>query len=437
MAALPPTFPLNAWYAAAWDVEVKRELLPRTICNQKLVLYRKPDGHGRRAGRRLLAPAAAAVAWAGSTATTCLRLPRAGLQRAAAAAPTCRAQETHQSVGLRARLPGGGEAPLRLGLARRSGAGRPGAGARPALERRPGLGRRRQDDPRASATTGWCVDNLMDLTHETFVHGSSIGNDAVAEAPFVATHGDRTATVTRWMQDIDAPPFWAAQLRQATGKVDRWQIIRFEAPCTDRHRRRRGAWPAPARRRATGDAQGRQRLRAQHHHARDRQDLPLFLGLRPQLPPRASSASRTSCARAWPRIFREDEVVARGAAARHRRASGPRLLQPQHRRRRDVGAPADRPDDRAPRREPPPDRRAGGGSDAMAAGDPAAAMSQTVHALLRAARADPGRRARPGERMSELAIAERLGVSRTPVRAALMRLEQEGLLERCPSAASR
>jgi vanillate O-demethylase monooxygenase subunit len=79
------------------------------------------------------------------------------------------------------------------------------------------------------------VDNLMDLTHETFVHGSSIGNRAVAEAPFVATHGDRSATVTRWMEGIDAPPFWAAQIHHAhgyRGKVDRWQIIRFEGPCT-------------------------------------------------------------------------------------------------------------------------------------------------------------------------------------------------------------
>ena len=36
----------------------------------------------------------------------------------------------------------------------------------------------------SNAITGWCVDNLMDLTHETFVHGGSIGNEAVAEAPF-------------------------------------------------------------------------------------------------------------------------------------------------------------------------------------------------------------------------------------------------------------
>lgn len=40
---------------------------------------------------------------------------------------------------------------------------------------------------------------------------------------------------------------------------------------------------------------------------------------------------------------------------------------------------------------------------------------------------------RPGERLSEVAVAERLGISRTPLRAALSRLEQEGLLELIPT----
>lgn len=38
-----------------------------------------------------------------------------------------------------------------------------------------------------------------------------------------------------------------------------------------------------------------------------------------------------------------------------------------------------------------------------------------------------------GSRIAELSMAEKLGVSRTPVRAALSRLEQEGLLEALPS----
>lgn len=40
---------------------------------------------------------------------------------------------------------------------------------------------------------------------------------------------------------------------------------------------------------------------------------------------------------------------------------------------------------------------------------------------------------RPGERLSEIALSDRLGLSRTPIRAALARLEQEGLIEVIPS----
>jgi GntR family transcriptional regulator of vanillate catabolism len=38
-----------------------------------------------------------------------------------------------------------------------------------------------------------------------------------------------------------------------------------------------------------------------------------------------------------------------------------------------------------------------------------------------------------GERLSEVPLAEQLGISRTPVRAALARLEEEGLLEKSPT----
>jgi vanillate O-demethylase monooxygenase subunit len=37
-------FPLNAWYAVAWDAELRHELCPRTVANKKIVLYRRSDG---------------------------------------------------------------------------------------------------------------------------------------------------------------------------------------------------------------------------------------------------------------------------------------------------------------------------------------------------------------------------------------------------------
>ena len=62
-------FPLNAWYAAAYDVEVKRALLARTICERKLVLYRKLDG-GVVALEDAAGTACCRCRWGASKATT-------------------------------------------------------------------------------------------------------------------------------------------------------------------------------------------------------------------------------------------------------------------------------------------------------------------------------------------------------------------------------
>ncbi len=55
--------------------------------------------------------------------------------------------------------------------------------------------------------------------------------------------------------------------------------------------------------------------------------------------------------------------------------------------------------------------------------------SQAVSALLKLRELILNGELKTGERMSELALVERLGVSRTPIRTALVRLEQEGLLQ--------
>ena len=64
---------------------------------------------------------------------------------------------------------------------------------------------------------------------------------------------------------------------------------------------------------------------------------------------------------------------------------------------------------------------------------PKGPSSQTVNALLKLRELILGGEIKAGERMSELLLVERLGVSRTPIRAALVRLEQEGLLRALPS----
>jgi GntR family transcriptional regulator, vanillate catabolism transcriptional regulator len=64
---------------------------------------------------------------------------------------------------------------------------------------------------------------------------------------------------------------------------------------------------------------------------------------------------------------------------------------------------------------------------------PAEGGSQAVRAQLRLREMILAGELRGGSRIAELSLVERLGMSRTPIRAALMRLEQEGLLESLPN----
>ncbi|WP_394789841.1 Rieske 2Fe-2S domain-containing protein [Rhodoferax sp.] len=78
------------------------------------------------------------------------------------------------------------------------------------------------------------VDNLMDLSHETYVHASSIGQKEIDETPTSTTvNGDEVVT-SRFMENISAPPFWRMALRGNNladdVPVDRWQICRFTPP---------------------------------------------------------------------------------------------------------------------------------------------------------------------------------------------------------------
>lgn len=231
-------FPLNAWYVAAWDHEVTRKgILARTIANRPLALYRTEDGRPvalADACWHRLAPLSQGKL-IGADGVQC---PYHGLEYNSAG--RCIGMPAQETINPSAMV-----------------------ASYPVVERYRYLwvwpGDPTQADPAAipdmfqmdspewagdgrtidvGANYQLVLDNLMDLTHEEFLHSSSIGQRELSESEFVVTHDDRTVTVARWMLDIDPPPFWLKNMRDKfpgyDGKVDRWQIIEFQAPSTIR-----------------------------------------------------------------------------------------------------------------------------------------------------------------------------------------------------------
>lgn len=221
------TFPLNAWYVAAWDAEVSRKLLARTVCNKDIVLYRRLDGKAvalADACWHRLVPLSIGTlvgdevmcGYHGlrfNAAGRCTHMPSQETINPSACVRSFPIEERHRFVWIWPGDPALADPNLIPDLGW--------------FEDTQWVGDGRMTEVKADYRL--VIDNLMDLTHETYVHASSIGNEALAEAPFKPSYGAKTASITRWVLDEEAPPFWAAQLGKP-GNVDRWQYIHFLAP---------------------------------------------------------------------------------------------------------------------------------------------------------------------------------------------------------------
>jgi phenylpropionate dioxygenase-like ring-hydroxylating dioxygenase large terminal subunit len=222
------SFPLNAWYAAAWSHEIVHALAARTICGKDVVLYRREDGTvaaledacwhrllplslGRLDGDRLVCGYHGLVF---NAAGRCIYMPAQKTINPSASVQAYPVTERHRLVWLWLGDPALADPAEVPDFHWNDGTEWVGEG---------GTFYSLKCDYRL------VVDNLMDLTHETYVHAGSIGHDAITDTPFEVTHTEHTATMTRWMIDIEPPPFWASQLGKP-GNVDRWQIVTFQAP---------------------------------------------------------------------------------------------------------------------------------------------------------------------------------------------------------------
>ncbi|MBD2838466.1 aromatic ring-hydroxylating dioxygenase subunit alpha [Pseudomonas sp. JM0905a] len=224
-------FPKNAWYVACTPDEIEGKPLGRQICGEKMVFYRANEG--RVAALEDFCPHRGAPLSLGFVENGRLICGYHGL------AMGCEGR-TESMPGQRVR-------------------GFPAIRSFPVVERYGFIwvwpGDAEQADPALIHHLEWAenpawayggglyhigcdyrlmIDNLMDLTHETYVHASSIGQKEIDEAaPSTRVDGEEVIT-ERHMEGVMAPPFWRMALR-GNGladdvAVDRWQICRFTPP---------------------------------------------------------------------------------------------------------------------------------------------------------------------------------------------------------------
>lgn len=76
---------------------------------------------------------------------------------------------------------------------------------------------------------GLLLDNLIDLSHTTFVHQRTIGTDDVAKTPVKTTSDGNRVLVERVMANTE-PSIMYRKAGGFSGKVDRWQRIEYSPP---------------------------------------------------------------------------------------------------------------------------------------------------------------------------------------------------------------
>lgn len=225
-------FVQNQWYVAAYGTEVTREPLGRTVCGEAIVFFRTGSGGvaalaDRCVHRRF--PLSASPSHVVGDTLVC------GYHGF-----------TYDGTGACVAVPGQTRVPRTARVAAYPVVeqdsfvwvfiGDPALADASRIPRAPWLA-----DPEWTTVCGmeplaarWSllVDNLLDLSHETYLHGGYIGTPEVAETP-ITTEVDEDAgivRVSRHMADAACPPFYAKSTG-IEGRITRWQDIEYFPPC--------------------------------------------------------------------------------------------------------------------------------------------------------------------------------------------------------------
>jgi phenylpropionate dioxygenase-like ring-hydroxylating dioxygenase large terminal subunit len=219
----------NSWYVAAWDREVTRTPLARTFLDEPVVLFRKEDGtpvaledrcchrhlplsRGRLEADRLRCGYHGLVFDAQGK---CVEIPgQAGIppQARVRAFPTI---ERFSWIWIWMGDPALADASLIPNWW---------------YADHPEWAFSKHDPIYVHCNYQLIADNVLDVTHVAYVHGTSIGTTAVTEFPATTEREERLVRLTRWIMDRPPPPLYK-EAGSFKGNVDRWQIVEHVPPC--------------------------------------------------------------------------------------------------------------------------------------------------------------------------------------------------------------
>lgn len=223
------SFVADAWYVAAWGNEITRDLFARTICNEPIVFFRDESGSvialaDRCVHRRYplsLGKVKGDLIECGYHGFTydcsgkCVSVP--GQDKIPGAAKVKSYETVEQGPWIWVWI---GDEPASL----------------EALPKHSWLEDASWqwvgDMAHINCRYGLLVDNLMDLSHESYLHAGFIGTPEVAETPIERRTDEEAGIVwvERHMIDVECPPFYSKS-SGITGQIDRWQDIEYRPPC--------------------------------------------------------------------------------------------------------------------------------------------------------------------------------------------------------------
>lgn len=218
----------NAWYVAAWGHEVGQEPLARTILGEPVVLYRTDRGTSvaleDRCPHRRLSLARGRVVGANiecgyhgftmAPSGQCVRIPGQDSIPAQAVVRSYPLVERWRWLWIWMGEPEAADPDLIPDIW---------------MNDHPGWAVSEGETIHVEGHYQLVIDNLLDGSHVSFVHKSTLGTDDVADVPVDARTEGETVVMTRWILDRPAAPLYAA-LGGFTGNVDRWQIISATPP---------------------------------------------------------------------------------------------------------------------------------------------------------------------------------------------------------------